>query len=120
MERMRKVKILFILGVMLNFSVLSCAPEVTDSGNAILKRELSKMQDEISATWSELRETRSKLSENKYEFGVTISKLNTTEKTGNNTKTERRKSAIRSSERENLSIDRRFVSLVRNQFFSFS
>ncbi|MFC2001494.1 hypothetical protein ACFLUZ_03190, partial [Chloroflexota bacterium] len=61
-ERMRKVTILLILCVIVNFSVLSCVPEVTDRGYDILERELSTTQDELSAIRSESRSTKEELS----------------------------------------------------------
>jgi hypothetical protein len=54
-----------------------------------------------------------------FPFG-SIKALNTTENTGNKTKTERSIIAIKNKERENLSIERRFFSLVSAQFFRFS
>jgi len=77
---MGKVTILLILWVIVNFSVLSCATEVTDRGYNILKRELSTTQDELSAVKSELQITKEKLSTAQNELNVTQNKLDKTEK----------------------------------------
>jgi hypothetical protein len=52
-------------------------------------------------------------------FG-SIKALRTTEKTGSRTKTESRISAIKRSERENLSIERKFFNFMSNQSLRFS
>ena len=78
-KRMTKVTILLILWVIVNFSVLSCATEVTNRGYDILKRELSTIQTELSAIQSELQSTKEKLSTAQNELNATKSKLNKTE-----------------------------------------
>jgi uncharacterized protein YkwD len=53
---MRKVTILFILWVIVNFSVLSCAPTVS-------QQEYDEVSNELSAVQSQLESLQSKLSE---------------------------------------------------------
>lgn len=79
MKKMSKVAILLILWVMVNFSVLSCATEVTDRGSDILKRELNTTQNELSTVQSELQSTEKKLSTAQNELNATKRELNNTE-----------------------------------------
>jgi uncharacterized protein YkwD len=82
---MRKIIIIFTLGLAMIFSLFSCAPAETGTVNGILENELRAMQVELNETDSELQATKNKLIAAQSELDATQRELSTTEKKLNDT-----------------------------------
>lgn len=78
---MRKITILFILWVIVIFSVLACAPKATGQGYDMLKKEFSAIFDELGATQGELQEAKEEIRATENELSGTKNKLSSIEST---------------------------------------
>jgi len=78
---MRKITILFMLWVIVIFSVFACAPKATGQWDGVLKKEFNAIFDELGATQGELQEAKEEIRATKNELSETKNKLSSTENT---------------------------------------
>jgi len=81
MDNMKKITILFILWVMVIFSVVACTPKAAGQGYDVVKKEVNAVFDELSAAQSELLEAKRELNATLDELNKTRDKLSSTEST---------------------------------------